>query len=81
MQHIIFSLKLEDVVLQFQDANFSVSSPFNKSEINDLIIQKLNELNFIPDLNSITYVIKENHLHAEGWAYEKPKPVEFDFIY
>lgn len=81
MNFIYFSLKLEDVVLQFRDANFLVSSPFNKSAVNELIIQKLSEIDFTPDLKTVSYIVKENQLYLEGMAFEEPKPREFDFIY
>lgn len=74
-----FSLKVKDVVLHFQDANFKVSPPFSKSDVNDCIIEKLKQSKFIPDLNSLNYVIKEDQLFVEGFAYKEPEPTEFGF--
>ncbi|MDB5087003.1 MAG: hypothetical protein JWR09_997 [Mucilaginibacter sp.] len=77
MFYKIFSLKVEDAELHFQDANFLVSPPFSKSDVNDLITEKLREINYVPDLNTISYVIKDNQLYVEGIAYEEPQPIEF----
>lgn len=81
MNFIYFSLKIEDGALHSQDANFSVSSPFKKSEINDLLVRKVKQLEFIPDLNSVKYLIKENQLYIEGLGYKRPEPINTDLIY
>jgi hypothetical protein len=81
MEIILFSLKLEDVELKFQDANLCVSSPINQIETTELIVEKLRKLNLTTDLNAVNYVIKADGIYAEGIAYEISEPVMFDFIY
>lgn len=76
-----FSLKVVSGMLHFQDANFSVSSPFSKSDVNDSIIEKLRKINFIPDLKTVSYVIKDNQLYVEGIAYEDTPPSQTDAFF
>lgn len=80
MEIQFFSLKIEAKVLCSEDANLMVSSPINKSANNNDVLKRLKELNLRADVNSFNYVIRENQLYVEGWAYEdKPMPV-MDFL-
>ncbi len=74
-----FSLRLEAGVLPPDDANFTVSSPFNKSDIIDDLIQRLIKIHYVPDLNSLNFIIKEDKLYMEGMAYEEQPPTEFNY--
>jgi hypothetical protein len=80
MKSQFFSMKIQDMVSCFHDTGLMVSSPINKSEINANVLKRLKELNLRADVNSFNYVIRENQLWVEGWAYEnKPVPV-MDFL-
>jgi hypothetical protein len=71
MLKIFFQFKLDSVELQFIDTNLSVSLPFNQSEIEEQLVQKLAELKFVPDLNSLNYYTKDDKLFVEGVAHEE----------
>jgi len=82
MSKLIFQLKLDSVELQFIDVNLSVSVPFNQSEIEEQLVQKLAVLKFVPDLNSINYFPRDGSLVLEGMAYEEQEEFVPDyFIY
>jgi hypothetical protein len=77
----LFSLKLEDVELQLQDANLHVSSPINQVETQELILGKLRKLNLTPDFKTIKYLVKDDDIYVEGTAHTIAEPVVCDLIY
>ena len=75
-----FSLKLEVGALQFQDADFAVSLPFDPPEVMDRLIDRLGVLGYVPNIKTIRYVLKEGCLFVEGLADEDQSPPKPDLI-
>ena len=82
MKSLFFVFGSGSVELRSISANITVSTNFNKWEINEEITQKLSEINFKPDLDSLNYRIRENQLFVEDIAYELQEPphLTFDII-
>jgi hypothetical protein len=68
-----------DLDVHLHDANLMVSPKFNKSEVIETLIQKLEAVEMAPDLSSLNYVIRNSKLCIEGLAYELQEPPEFSF--
>jgi len=73
MKEYFFCLNVE-AGLQFQDADFMVSSPISKPELENRIAEKLFKMGLETDLKKVEYQIKDGRLCASGWAY-KPRPL------
>jgi hypothetical protein len=68
-----FCLKI-DAGHYFQDANFEVSSPVCKSDIEDEIAKRLSVLELETDLRQLKFDMKNGFLQVSGWAHQYRHP-------
>ena len=67
MKQIYFSFGLEEE-LQVRAAGLMVSSEFKKEDVINLLRQNLQQTGFVPDVSSLKFVRRGNHVFLEGLA-------------
>ena len=74
-----FKIRIEAQVLQSLAADSFVSEAFDQSQVIESIMQTLGGA-FVPNMQTLTYVVQDEYLYVQGLADEAQERLECEWL-